>query len=202
VKADAPSEAVSTLLRWVTASGDNNALPFIIVDKLGAKVSMFDATGKLLGSAPALVGIGRGDDATPGMGTVRMGKIPVEQRTTPAGRFVARFGPAKGHPPVLWVDYANAIAIHPVVTTNKKEQRLERIKSADADDHRISFGCINVPARFFARTIKPQFKSKKSSSVVYVLPDTKSLTDVFPAIMLPAPAIASGSTQETAASGA
>src|SRR6476469_3260179 len=188
-----PSESVATLLRWVAASGDNRNLPFIVVDKLGARVSVFDAKGKLLGSAPALLGMGRGDDSVPGMGTVRMGMIPVEQRTTPAGRFIARFGPAKGHPPVLWVDYADAIALHPVVTKNKKERRLERIKSTDADDHRISFGCINVPASFFARTVKPQFRKKNSSSVVYILPDTKKLTDVFPAIMLQASAIPSGS---------
>ena len=180
----APSDSVATLLRWVTASGDNKSLPFIVVDKLGAKISVFNSKGKLLGSAPALVGIGRGDDPPVVPGTARMGQIPVEQRNTPAGRFVARFGPAKGHPPVLWVDYANAIAVHPVVNKNTKERRLERIKSADADDHRISFGCINVPASFFARTVKPQFKSKKGSSVVYVLPETKALTDVFPGIVL------------------
>jgi hypothetical protein len=195
------SESVATLLRWVAASGDNNHLPFIVVDKLGARVSVFDAKGKLLGSAPALLGMGRGDDSVPGMGTVRMGMIPVEQRTTPAGRFIARFGPAKGHPPVLWVDYADAIALHPVVTKNKQERRLERIKSTDTDDHRISYGCINVPASFFARTVKPQFKSKSSSSVVYILPDTKKLTEVFPAIMLQASATSSGSTREAAAGG-
>ena len=153
---------------------------------------MFGASGNPLGSAPVLVGIGRGDDSAPGVGTVRMGKIPVEQRTTPAGRFVARFGPAKGHPPTLWVDYADAISLHPVVTTIKQERRLQRIKSADADDHRISFGCINVPASFFARTVKPQFKSKNSSSVVYILPDTKALTDVFPGILLQQSAMSSG----------
>lgn len=194
----APSDSVAMLLRWITASGDNKSLPFIVVDKLGAKISVFNSKGKLLGSAPALVGIGRGDDPPVVPGTARMGQIPVEQRNTPAGRFVARFGPAKGHPPVLWVDYANAIAVHPVVNKNKKERRLERIKSADADDHRISFGCINVPASFFAKTIKPQFKSKKGSSVVYVLPETKALTDVFPGIVLHA---ASGSRPEVAADG-
>lgn len=197
-ESDTQSDAVATLLRWVTTSGDNKSLPFIVVDKLGARISVFSAKGKLLGSAPALMGIGRGDDPPVVTRTTRMGQIPVEQRNTPAGRFVARFGPARGHPPVLWVDYANAIALHPVVNKNKKERRLERIKSADADDLRISFGCINVPASFFARTLKPQFKSKKSSSVVYVLPETKALTEVFPGIVLQA---ASESRPEIAADG-
>ena len=187
------SEAVATLLRWVNVSGDNQELPFIVIDKVGAKVLMFDAKGKLLGSAPVLIGIGRGDDTAPGVGNVRLGKIPIGQRTTPAGRFIARFGRARGHPPVLWVDYANAIALHPVVSRNTKERRLQRIKSADSDDHRISFGCINVPASFYTKVVKPQFKSKSSSSVVYILPDTKKLTDVFPGIMLQAPTLSSTS---------
>ena len=194
-----PSDAVGTLLRWVTFSRDNDGLPFIVVDKLGARVFMFDADAKLLGSAPVLVGIGRGDDSAAGVGTKRMGEIPVEQRTTPAGRFVARFGPAKGHPPVLWVDYGDAISLHPVVTTNKKERRLQRIKSADADDHRISFGCVNVPASFYAKIVKPQFKSKNSRSVVYILPDTKALTDVFPGIVLQGAAMSDAAGPQKAA---
>lgn len=178
-----PSDAVVKLLHWVELSSDNNGLPFIIIDKLGARIFVFNADAQLLGTAPALIGAARGDDSAPGVGTQRLGKIPVEQRTTPAGRFIARFGPAKGHPPVLWVDYGDAISLHPVVTSNRKERRLQRIKSADADEHRISFGCINVPASFYARIVKPQFKSKNSSGVVYILPDTKPLAEVFPEIV-------------------
>ena len=192
---EAQSGTVGTLLRWVSSSRDNDGLPFIVVDKLGARVFVFDADATLLGSAPVLVGIGRGDDSAPGVGTKRMGKIPVEQRTTPAGRFIARFGPAKGHPPVLWIDYGDAISLHPVVTANKKERRLQRIKSADADDHRISFGCVNVPASFYAKIVKPQFKSKNSRGVVYVLPDTKALTDVFPGIVLQAPTVSAAANE-------
>lgn len=177
------SDAVVKLLHWVELSSDNDGLPFMIIDKLGARIFVFDAEAHLLGTAPALIGIATGDNSAPGVGNLRLGKIPVEQRTTPAGRFIARFGPAKGHPPVLWVDYGDAISLHPVVTKNRKERRLERIKSADADEHQISFGCINVPASFYTRIVKPQFKSKDSSGVVYILPDTKSLADVFPAMV-------------------
>lgn len=177
-----PSDSVLKLLHWVELSSDNNGMPFMIIDKLGARIFVFDSDAQLVGSAPALIGIARGDDSAPGVGNQRLGKIPVEQRTTPAGRFIARFGPAKGHPPVLWVDYGDAISLHPVVTSNRKERRLQRIKSADADEHRISFGCINVPASFYASIVRPEFQSKNSSGVVYILPDTKSLAEVFPAM--------------------
>lgn len=185
---DGQSGVVTRLLQWVTLSGDNNGLPFIVIDKLGARIYVFDPRARLLGAAPALIGIARGDDSAPGVGSLRLGKIPLEQRTTPAGRFIARFGPAKGHPPVLWVDYGDAISLHPVVTSNKSERRLQRIKSDEADQHRISFGCINVPAAFYAKTVKPQFKARNSKSIVYILPDTKPLTDVFPGIDVHLPA--------------
>jgi hypothetical protein len=190
---------VVRLLQWVTLSGDNDGLPFIVIDKLGARIFVFDARAQLLGTSPALIGIARGDDSAPGIGTVRLGKIPVEQRTTPAGRFIARFGPAKGHALVLWIDYADAISLHPVVTSNKRERRLERIKSAEADQHRISFGCINVPASFYTKKVKPQFKSKNSRSVVYILPDTKSLSDVFPGMVVQASASSPRTGAETVA---
>lgn len=197
----APSQAVTQLLHWVAQSNDNNGLPFMIIEKLGARIFVFDAQAQLLGTAPALIGIARGDDSAPGVGNRRLGKIPIEQRTTPAGRFIARFGPAKGHPPVLWVDYGDAISLHPVVTSNRKERRLERIRSDNLDEHRISFGCINVPASFYAKVVKPQFRSKDSSGVVYILPDTKPLTEVFPAIVVQASSSSSAPGGKIAAGG-
>jgi hypothetical protein len=195
----APSEAVDRVLHWVTTSGDNNGLSFIVIDKLDARIFVFDSQGKSLGAAPALIGITRGDDSAPGVGHRSLDKIPVGQRTTPAGRFIARFGPAKRHAPVLWVDYADAISLHPVVTTNTEERRLQRIQSTSAEDHRISFGCINVPASFYSKVVKPLFKTRNSSSVVYILPDTKSLAEVFPGIVLQAQASDPPVVSQTAA---
>jgi hypothetical protein len=91
---------------------------------------------------------------------------------------VAQFGPSDGHGTVLWVDYDNAISMHPVITTNPSEHRLQRIKSASPDDHRISFGCINVPARFYQGVVVKAFGE---GGIVYILPDTKPVEAVFPA---------------------
>lgn len=179
---DGPSQAVTRLTRWVTVSGDNQAMPFVVIDKIGARVFVFDVKGRPLGAAPALVGITRGDESTPGVGDRELSHIPVKERTTPAGRFIAKFGPAKRHPPVLWVDYVDAISLHPVVTANKKEHRLQRINSPTPDDNRITFGCINIPASFYGKLVRPLFR--KGGGVVYILPDTKSLAEVFPAMQL------------------
>ncbi len=177
-RAQQPSGAAARLADWIIASDDNGRLPFMIVDKLAADVFAFDAQGAVVGHAPALVGLTPGDDSAPGVGDLPLSAIAPAERTTPAGRFVAFLGPSDGEGTVLWVDYPDAISMHPVITTNPKEHRLQRIRSATPEDHRISFGCINVPAAFFHEVVVKDAVS--SGWIVYVLPDTKPLTDVFP----------------------
>jgi hypothetical protein len=173
-----PSPTVAQLSNWAVASGDNQDMPFLIVDKLAAEVFVYDAEGHPLGAAPALIGIAFGDDSAPGVGDRELSQIPMEDRTTPAGRFVANLGPSKGEGIVLWVDFETAVSLHPVLTSQPRERRLERIRSPSPDDHRITHGCINVPAKFYKDVIRTTFADTKG--VVYILPDTKPLEDVFP----------------------
>jgi hypothetical protein len=77
---------------WVVDSGDSQGVPFVIVDKAEAKVYVFDADGRLRGAASALVGLAQGDDSVPGIGERKLSTILPEERTTPAGRFVAALG--------------------------------------------------------------------------------------------------------------
>jgi hypothetical protein len=174
-----PSEAASIVTNWIIASGDNGGLPFMVIDKVAAKVFLFDAQGQPVGTTPALLGITAGDDSAPGVGDRELSDIKPEDRTTPAGRFVAKFGRASGNRNVLWVDYATSISLHAVVTTNKKERRLQRLRSPSANDNRITFGCINVPAKFYQDTVRPLFAD--TSGIVYILPESKYLIEVFPA---------------------
>jgi hypothetical protein len=174
----AKSEAASRVAEWVASSGDNGTLPYIIIDKEAAVLFLFDAAGKPLGKTPVLIGVAHGDDATPGVGSKNLANIGPAERTTPAGRFIARYGVAAGGQRVLWVDYATSVALHPVVTGNKKERRLQRLVSSVADDNRITFGCINVPSSFYRRNIRSRFR--KNGGVIYITPDTKPLEDVFP----------------------
>lgn len=173
-----PSSDVLRLGEWATSSGDNHGHPFVIVDKPDAEVFVFDANGLLLGSAPALLGSALGDDAAAGVGDEKLSQIPLDERTTEAGRFVAHMGPAKGMPSVLWVDFDTALSLHPVVTSNPEEHRLQRLSSPSPDDRRITHGCINVPARFYREVVHKTFAD--TDGVVYILPDTKSPDAVFP----------------------
>ena len=141
----------------------------MIIDKVGAEVFVFDADGQFKGKTPALLGSAKGDQSVPGVGDRELSQIKPDERTTPAGRFVARFGPAAGGKRVLWVDYATAVSMHPVITANKKEHRVERLKSPTPDDNRIPYGCINVDPGFYKDVVRPLFTD--AGGVVYILPE-------------------------------
>ncbi|MBP1746792.1 MAG: hypothetical protein H6Q54_1407 [Deltaproteobacteria bacterium] len=162
---------------WVVDSGDNRGMSFVIVDKMDAKVFVFYADGRLRGAAPALLGMALGDEAIPGIGNRAMSSIRPEERTTPAGRFVAYLGINFYRKDILWVDYEGAVSLHRVVTNKPAERRLERLATPTPLDNRISYGCINVPAKFFDKVVKPAFA--KTTGIVYVLPEIKSTSEIF-----------------------
>ena len=165
------------LADWVVDSADNGKLPFMIIDKVQAQVFVFDAQGQLRGAAAALLGLAVGDDSVPGIGQRKLSSIRPEERTTPAGRFVASLDrDIHGHE-VLWVDYDSALSLHRVVTGQPKERRAERLASPNPLDNRISFGCINVPIKFYEQVVSPSFTG--TNGIVYILPETRSAREVF-----------------------
>lgn len=170
------SAATRTLANRILASGDTHGLPFVIVDKAEAHAFAFDASGALRGSAPVLLGLARGDVSPPGIGNRKLADITPAERITPAGRFAAVLGHDLTHD-VLWVDYDAAIALHRVVPGTVAEHRLARLASASPLDHRISYGCINVPPTFYEGVVLPLFQP--ANGIVYVLPETTSLDAVF-----------------------
>jgi hypothetical protein len=171
------SEEVRAIISWITDSGDNLGMPFMIVDKREARVLMFDARGQLSGEASALLGMAMGDDSVPGIGDLALANIPPDERTTPAGRFVASLGRNLKGGEILWVDYENAISLHPVVAGTPRERRSERLATPHAHDKRITYGCINVPKAFYTTVVSPAFKH--TNGIVYVLPETRSAHAVF-----------------------
>lgn len=162
---------------WVVDSRDNQDMPFMIVDKVNARVLLFDPSGRLRGATAALLGQARGDDSTPGIGERPISSILPAERTTPAGRFVASLDHDKRGQELLWIDYTTALALHRVVKGKPSEQRAQRLESATAADNRVSYGCINVPAAFYDSFVSPAFKT--TSGVVYILPETRSIREVF-----------------------
>jgi hypothetical protein len=180
-----PSLDATRVADWVASAKDNHALPYIVIDKNNASAFLFDGKGKAIASAPVLIGIAPGDDATPGIGSKNLAEIGPAEKTTPAGRFLAKFGLAAGKERVLWVDYSTSVAIHMIPKTSpKKERRRERMLSATSEDNRITFGCINVPIVFYTRNLRPLFQRK--GGYVYIMPDTKPIEEVFPRLRVEA----------------
>lgn len=173
---ESASRDVRDITDWVLASRDNRALPFVVIDKVEAKVFVFDKAGTLRGTAPALLGMARGDDSAPGIGERKLAAIRPDERTTPAGRFEASLGHDLDQD-ILWVDYGIALSLHRVIVGNPKDRRHARLASPTPHDNRISFGCINVPAQFYDAVIAPAFKA--TVGIVYILPETRPLASVF-----------------------
>jgi hypothetical protein len=172
-----PSRDAMLVASWAINSGDNEGSAFVIVDKVRAKVYVFTPEGKLRGAAPALLGLAKGDETYPGVGDRELSDIPPHERTTPAGRFVAEPG-VNGHgKDIVWVDYEAAVSMHRVITTNPAERRLQRLASPKPEEHRISWGCINLPVAFYENVLAPTVKERET--VIYVLPETRPASEVF-----------------------
>ena len=171
------SAATREVARWVVGTADNHGLGFVIVDKREARVFVFDAAGRLRGTSPVLLGSAPGDDSVEDIGKRPIAQVRPEERTTPAGRFMAETGLNAHGEDVVWVDYDAAVSMHRLRAVNAAERRQERLASPASDDNRISYGCINVPADFYEHIVRPLFSSGRG--LVYVLPEVKSLRQVF-----------------------
>jgi hypothetical protein len=180
-RADFGKQAASRETRhiadWVVHSADNGGVPFMIVDKAHAKVFVFGAEGKMLGAAPALLGSARGDHTVPGIGTRPLSHVRPDERTTPAGRFVASLDRNLRGEEILWIDYESALSLHRVVKGKPVERRAERLATPTPQDNRISYGCINVPVPFYEKVVSPAFSG--TNAIVYVLPETRTVEEVF-----------------------
>lgn len=176
-RAQPASEPARRVAHWAVASGDHRAMPFVILDKLEARVFVFDTQGRLLGASPVLLGAALGDDSVAGIGKRPIAEVRPEERTTPAGRFIAEPGRNSMGEDVIWVDYDAAVSMHRVRALEPSERRLERLASPSPADNRISYGCINVPQRFYEAVLRKTFHGRRG--VVYVLPEVKALDAVF-----------------------
>jgi hypothetical protein len=172
-----PSNDARLMANWVLQSRDNADMSFVVVDKKDARVYVFDNTGHLKADSAALLGQAVGDDSVPGIGEKPLKEVKLEEKTTPAGRFIAEIGENAGHEDVVWVSYDLAVSMHRVRPLVKAERRLERLASPTPEDNRISFGCINLPPPFYENVLKPTVQAGKT--VVYVLPETRPLQAQF-----------------------
>ena len=162
---------------WVVGSGNQQGMPFALIDKKAARLHLFDAAGRLRASSPVLLGLARGDHSVPGIGERKMSDIRPDERTTPAGRFVSEPGRNLQGEDIVWIEYDTAVSLHRVRAHNSAERRLQRLATSTVADNRISYGCVNVPVSFYDRYVAPHWAHQPG--VVYVLPETTSAAAFF-----------------------
>ena len=176
-----PTAEAVRLVEWVLQSRDARGRPFAIVDKRAARLYVFRADGRLAGETPALLGSALGDLTVPGTGErTQNGTLRPEDRTTPAGRFESEPGVNASGEHVVWVDYANAFAIHRLRPGFAYQARASRLASTQAAGKRVSWGCVVVPVPFYTQVVEPVLG--RVHGVVYVMPEGMPAQQVFDAL--------------------
>lgn len=151
------------------ASDARDGRPFAIVDKRLATLSVYAADGRLVGRAPALLGLTPGDQEAPSARGKAPEALTQQERTTPAGRFEAQPGRNLHGERIVWFDYDANLAIHRLRPAPASQRRPERLASANLQDRRITLGCVVVDPAFFDQVVLPTLGGGKS--LVYILPE-------------------------------
>jgi len=171
------SDDVRYAAAWVLAAADNLGRPFVVVDKLDARVYVFESDGRLIGAAPALLGLTPGDHSIPDIAQRAPASLRPDERTTPAGRFESQPGHNDKGEAIVWIDYDASLAIHRLRPAPAAERRPERLASGSAEARRISLGCVVVPVAFYEGVVAPQLGRQRG--VVYVLPEDRPVRAMF-----------------------
>lgn len=178
----APDDVVH-VANWVSYSRNNKKKPFVLIDKKLAQLYVFDAQGKLKGRTPVLLGKAIGDHTVPGIGDKPISQVQEHEKTTPAGRFFAAIGRNTSGEDVIWIDYKAAVSMHRLRKVAEEERRAERMATPEPDDNRISYGCVNVPPKFYNTVLRPSVV--KQGAFIYVLPETKTPQQLFGSFDVP-----------------
>ena len=174
----APPSAAKEFASYIVQSADHGGLPFAVVDKQAAMLMVYRQDGVLAGVSTVLLGLTPGDRSNPGVGArTQDGQLTAADRTTPAGRFESEPGRNLSGEHVVWIDYADALAIHRLRPAPSAEQRVKRMASAHPRDKRISAGCVVVPESFYDGIIRPVLGT--GPAVVYVMPENSDWSQLW-----------------------
>ena len=142
---------------------------YVIVDKPSATLSIIGADKKLIGQMPVLLGQTRGE--TPNMSDPE--SDTAVQATTPAGKYtLLRLAGEedlityKGK--VFSLCGSDALALH-ITYPPEKEKRTEALNTPTSEDNRMSWGCINIDEKMWAKYIEGKIKDR--GAYVFITPD-------------------------------
>jgi hypothetical protein len=177
-----PPAAAAGLAQRVLASADHGGLPFAVVDKKAATLTVFRADGQFVGATAVLLGQTAGDQAVPGVGArAQSGLLRIGDRITTAGRFASEPGHNRDGEAVVWIDYDSALAIHRLRPDSSRHDRALRLASADPAVRRVSAGCVVVPVVFYEAVVAPVLG--RGRGVIYVMAEDGRPPDRWPAAL-------------------
>lgn len=163
-----PLPAAVRLAQEVLASADHGGLPFAVVDKQAATLTIYRADGQRVGATPVLLGRATGDQAVPGVGhRTQSGQLHLRDHITTAGRFVSHPGRNLTGEAVVWIDYDSALAIHRLRPGASHQNRALRLATTDPRERRVTAGCVVVPVAFYETVVVPVLG--RSRGVIYVM---------------------------------
>jgi hypothetical protein len=121
---------------------------YLMIDKLMGEVILFD-NGQPIFSGPALTGVSLGDDVPPASLKAAFSQFSrPDYKVTPAGRFTLKRENDPEYGTVFTINEVQGkdwdIAVHRVYLGTPSEHRAERLRSPNAEDRHITYGCINV----------------------------------------------------------
>ena len=164
---DRAAPEVQQVAAWAVDSLDHAGLPFVVIDKVRARLFAFDPQGRLQGSAPVLLGASHEDGpAAP---------------ATPAGRFVADPQLSARSDGIVWVHADTMLSLYEVASSAAPGPRLQRLASDNVQDKRISDGSLHVAADFYRDHLSAL---RWQDSIAYVLPEALPWQQVFGAARL------------------
>lgn len=162
---------------WMLRNNRHESGPFMVADKTEGVMYAFDRYGVLIAKSAALYGKTRSDSLTEKQAAMSISRVTNADKVTPAGLFRAKGVDTVYGRGVAFAEYAKTrLSVHQVYLGNKAEHRLGRLRSASLADHRVTFGCINVPAEFISQVVVPYFGGE---SVIAVLPEAQSAGSFF-----------------------
>lgn len=176
---EAAKEKMSPLAQQVyenmAATAMKSGKGFIIADKPNATLHIFNSDGSYVLSDAALYGKDTGD-------VLGKSSLAGGPKITPAGVFhlgIDNEAEYAGGKAIILNEskdeYGAYVAIHAAWLGDKSEHRLERLKSKNVAEHRISFGCINTAHETFLKKILPRIEDF-NGGMVFVLPDVQANT--------------------------
>ena len=174
-----PTVTAAWVADRVVGNKDAQGKPFIIVDKPAATAYVFDGDGKIIAASPILIGAARGDVLPQSAINKTVDQTLQSEKVTPAGRFGARVEVDAAYGTSLrFLDLPGSyLAMHKTYLDTPSERRQQRLDTVSPEDNRISYGCINVDAKFYKNIIEKNFG--KTGGTMYITPDVQTLEQTF-----------------------